>query len=151
MTDADKRKDNGAEDALDALFAAMRRDASEATPGLLARVLADAEDQQDRVAEQTRTAELRVANRQLTAHGSVVRQSAGRSSGLASVLAGLGGWGGLAGMLTATVTGVWIGLTGGLPTIANAAYWVTGDSAAAVELLPGSVDFTTALVPEEAE
>ncbi len=139
-----KCRDDRADDALDAVFAAMRRDAPDAQAGLLARVLADAEDQQDRMAEQARVSAARVAALRIGAGG-----PASSGGGARGIFAGLGGWGGLGGMLTATVAGVWIGLTGGLPTIANAAYWITGDSAAAVELLPGSADFTTALVPED--
>lgn len=146
MSDADRVRGDGADGALDAVFAAMRRDAPDAQAGLLARVLADAEDQQDRTAEQAQAAAVRVAA--LRQRGQVVPADR-RGAGFGPVLSGLGGWGGLGGMLTATVAGVWIGLTGGLPTIANAAYWITGDSAAAVELLPGSADFTTALVPED--
>ncbi len=144
MSDADRMQGDGADDALDAVFAAMRRDAPDAQAGLLARVLSDAEDQQDRMAEQARAAAARVAA--LRPPEGIASSSGG---GFGSVVSGLGGWGGLGGMLTATVAGVWIGLTGSLPTIANAASWIAGDSAAAVELLPGSTDFTTALVPED--
>ena len=61
MSDAEKMPGAGADAALDAVFAAMRRGAPDAQAGLLARVLADAEDQQDRSAEQARAAVARSA------------------------------------------------------------------------------------------
>lgn len=82
------------EDALlEALFAEARADQPDATPDLLARVLADAEGHQPQ----------------------------GRASAIASgeaqavpligrLLDAIGGWPSLAGLATATVAGLWIGL-----------------------------------------
>jgi hypothetical protein len=121
------------EAGLDALLAEMRMSAAEPSADLLARVLTDA----DVVAsEQERPAAVR-------------RAVPARRAGFMSAL---GGWGGLGGMLTATLAGVWIGFSGVAQAAGQAAglssVWTTGESAGVVELYPGTGDFQTLVGPE---
>ena len=78
---------------LESYFEAARRESVEASPVLLARVLADAEAEQ--------------AN--LAMSGATVAPD--RQSVFANLLAGIGGWPSVAGLATATVAGIWIGFS----------------------------------------
>ncbi|MGQ0565527.1 MAG: dihydroorotate dehydrogenase [Gemmobacter sp.] len=99
------------DDDLDDLFAAARADAARPSDGLMARVLADADALQPQ-----RRAPARPRFR------------------LSALIAALGGMGAMAGLATATVAGLWIGLA---PPAAvddlAAAFWVAGDS---LDLIP---------------
>ena len=76
---------------LDALFAAAARDAAqEVSPGLLARVLADAEAMQPEAAV-------------------LPTGQAPQRRGFGGIISALGGWPSLGGLAAATVAGVWIG------------------------------------------
>ena len=78
-------------DPLESFFEAARADAPQPSGALMARILADAD----------RESEARSAAARL------VEPSPGR---LRAVLAALGGWPVLAGLATATMAGVWIGV-----------------------------------------
>lgn len=77
---------------LDALFAAEKQDALEPSEDLMARILADATGVQEKMG--------------------VERVEPATSNGFWSALnSALGGWPTLAGLATATVAGVWIGVS----------------------------------------
>jgi len=108
------------EDSLDDLFAAARRAAPEPAPGLLARMMADAELAQ----EAAQAAALRRD----------VRPAPG---GLMTTLRGMfGGWGALGGMATATLAGVWIGFAGVDQLGQVTGFFGTTESLGTVSLLP---------------
>ncbi len=108
------------EDDLDDLFAAARSEPLPAPVGLMARVISDAE------------AELLVGDALGRAQPRVGRQA----SGLFTYLAGLfGGTGALAGMVTATVAGFWLGFAQPAPMSAMSAA-LTGTSAE-IDMMPG--------------
>ncbi len=90
--------DKHSERELDALLESLREDtAQDASPDLLARVLADAYEAQDGMAA-------------AMPEEPVVAVPAPRSRGLLrSLLDAIGGWPAVAGLATATVAGVWIG------------------------------------------
>ncbi len=88
MADKTQPKDDGLD--LQAFFDAAQGQGPEASPDLLARVLADAEDQ--------RAAPVAPARRP-------------RLPRLRALAAALGGWPAFAGLATAAVTGVWIGFS----------------------------------------
>ncbi|MEQ3626093.1 MAG: hypothetical protein ABNH26_09315 [Celeribacter sp.] len=93
-----------AEAELESLFAAARHsraDLEPATPDLLARILGDAEAEQDS----------REAERLRAATGASVgkTRSTGRWS-LTALLRGIGGWPAAASLAAATMAGVWIGV-----------------------------------------
>ncbi len=87
---------------LDALFDLARQDLPEPDPGLAARILADAAETMPRPAA--------VAHRDA------------RPGRLGAFLRVIGGWPSLAGMATAMVVGLWIGISGpdGLPLVDDA-------------------------------
>lgn len=121
---------DGSDAALDALFAEMRAAGPVPSEDLMARILGDAE------------AAMPGMRPAMTAPG-VARRPAG---GLRGLFAALGGWGGVGGLVSATVAGVWIGFadlgTGiGISSLTAA----SGTNAATtVELLPGADAFATA-------
>jgi hypothetical protein len=118
------------EAGLDALLAEMRVAAAEPSADLFARVLTDAET---------------VAGERVQAV--VPRAVPPRRSGF---LAAVGGWGGIGGMLTATLAGVWIGFSGIAQAAGLSSVWTTDQSAGVVDLYPGTSDFQT-LVASEGE
>ncbi len=108
------------EDDLEDLFAAARSEALPAPAGLLARVISDAE------------AELPGGDLPARAQPRTGR----RAFGLLSHLAGFfGGGGALAGMLTATIAGFWLGFAQPAPMSAMSAA-LTGTSAE-IDMMPG--------------
>lgn len=116
---------------LDRLFAEARSAVPEPGAALLARVLTDAEAVQD--------ARLRVSGRsqKRAAHRGVL----GRAVRAAVALAG--GWGGVGGLVAATVAGVWIGFglsagnTGG--ELLSGTFGATWGISSGTETQPGSV------------
>ena len=104
------------DDDLDDLFAAARAQDAPPSPALLARILADAASEQPRAPAPARLARPRFR--------------------LAALIAALGGGGALAGLATATVAGLWIGLA---PPAAvddfAATLWASGEGDS-VELIP---------------
>jgi hypothetical protein len=102
---------------LDDLFAAARADVPVPSPALMSRVLADADAAQPRPAP-------RVAAPVL------------RGAWFATLVAALGGAGAMAGLATATVAGLWIGLAQPAPVAAlTQSLWPAAE-ADIVELLP---------------
>lgn len=97
--DADPVGNDQAMTDLDAAFAALRAVPAAPPGGLVARVLADAEDVKNRTAAKRRHAE---------------RPARGLLAGLWSAV---GGWGGGAGLATATLAGLAIGF--GAPDVAS--------------------------------
>ena len=90
-------KDRSTDEALEAFFEALRDTTEEASPVLLARVLADAYEEQDAQAARA-------------AAGSVAKAPAApRRDRLRGLLDAIGGWPAAAGLATATLVGVWIG------------------------------------------
>jgi hypothetical protein len=118
-------------DGLEGFFAAARATAIDPSADFLARVLADAEAEAAQRAPQA--APLR------TAPAGAPRQGLWATLG-----AGLGGWGGIGGMATAAVAGVWIGVSGlgslgTVGTTLNGSLWSTATAAeqlGSVQLLP---------------
>jgi hypothetical protein len=92
-------KDTQHSDLLDAHFKALRDAAPEVDDALMARVLADADAVQAAAAAQERT----------------VPVTRSRGSAFVRLVSVFGGWPGLAGLATAGVAGVWIGVS--TPTI----------------------------------
>lgn len=88
---------------LDELFAAARSSAPEPSAQLLARISADAQAVQlDHTAPQTVPEPRRASG----------REAGGQAKGLwGQIIGALGGWTALAGLATATVAGVWIGIS----------------------------------------
>lgn len=99
------------EAALDALLAEARETPAALPDALTARMLADAE-----AAQNARAAPPAAAPR--------------RRGRLARAFAGIGGWPALAGFATATVAGVWIGLSPPAVVSDGAAYYASGGGAA---------------------
>ena len=101
------------DDMLDALFDAARKDPPEPAPDLMARVLGDA------------LAEQRPAPRPVPAP---------RVSILRELVRTLGGWPAMAGLMTATATGVWLGIS---PPVflqdTTGAYLGIGDAASLID------------------
>lgn len=123
---------DGSDADFEALFAEMRDLAVAPSARLMARVLADAEVEMPvkRVAP--------LVARPATA---VVQQS----GGLRGLFAALGGWGGVGGLVSATVAGVWIGFADigtslGVTSLMGAS---AVDVATTVELMPGADAFAT--------
>lgn len=96
--------------ALEALFAAARADASQPSASLVARVMADADTV---LMELAAPAASPVAARR-TSPAATKRAAPGfAASGFAARLfAGLGGWGGISGLVTASCAGLWLGMQG---------------------------------------
>lgn len=130
MGDTDKTHD-----PLEAFFKAARAVTPEPSPALLARVLADAD-----ATMQTR--------RQTDPH---VAARVRRSSGLGVLLAVLGGWRTVGGLVTATLAGLWIGFAGS-EQLSNVAVGYLGSGAVevlgTVDLLPGDEVFALAMGTE---
>lgn len=113
---------------LEAFFAAARRERAEPSAALMARILADAETE-------------------IAARGPAVRQperTRRRGGLIAAVVAAIGGWPAVAGMVTATVAGAWFGfaapdrintLAGGLLLTEGAA--ATATSYEIEDIVPG--------------
>lgn len=105
-------------DALEGVFAAARQTAPEPSAAFLMRVMAEAEAVQ--------------AARQAAA-----ARPAARGGRLAGLMALVGGWPALGGMVAAAATGLWIGFIGGERIDGfTAVYLGASDSASAVSLLP---------------
>ncbi|MBW6505840.1 MAG: dihydroorotate dehydrogenase [Rhodobacteraceae bacterium] len=122
---------------LDVLFAQACSEVPDLPPGLLARVLADAD------------AELAARSRAAPAPRPVLRLGI-----MAELLALLGGWRAVSGLATATVAGVWIGFSGlsGLPDAATALFGMAAtETLASVNLLPGDDVFALAMGLEAVE
>lgn len=106
------------DDDLDGLFAEARADSPAPSPALMARILADAAAVQPRPA------------------AAPPRRAVPRF-GLGAVLAALGGFGSLAGLASAAVAGLWIGLA---PPAAvddlAASLWPVDDVGDSIELFP---------------
>lgn len=100
------------EDQLEALFADARTTAPALPEDLAARMLADAEAEQAARAAPPAAA------------------PAPRPGWLARTFAGIGGWPALAGFATATVAGVWIGMSPPALVASEAAYYTSGGGAA---------------------
>ncbi len=116
------------EDDLDPLFAAARAEPPRLPAGLMARVIAGAE-------AEIQAAGIQAAGIQTTGPSALAATRA-QASGLWRGLAGLfGGAGALAGMLTATIAGFWIGFAGPAPLGAMSAA-LTG-SRAEIDMMPG--------------
>ena len=107
-------------DALEGVFAAARQTAPEPSAAFLMRVMAEAEAVQ--AARQAAPAAARPA---------------ARGSRLAGLMALVGGWPALGGMVAAAATGLWIGFIG-VERIDGftAVYLGASDSTSAVSLLP---------------
>ncbi|MGR3455111.1 hypothetical protein [Pseudooceanicola sp.] len=97
--------------ALDALLAEARDTPDHLPDALMARMLADAEAAQD-------------------ARAQAVAPAPQRRGRLARAFAGIGGWPALAGFATATVAGIWIGISPPAVVSDGAAYYVSGGGAA---------------------
>jgi hypothetical protein len=113
-------------------FAAARHAAPAPSDALIARILADAEAAMPRGAE-----------------GPVRPGPAPRRGGLLSWLGAFGGWGGVGGLATATLAGLWFGYAGlsdpsSLAASVSAALTGGGTAAETTDLLPGGE--TVALV-----
>lgn len=121
------------EDDLDPLFAAARAEPPRLPAGLMARVIAGAEAEIQAAGIQT--TEIQAA--EIQAKGpSALAATRAQASGLWRGLAGLfGGAGALAGMLTATIAGFWIGFADPAPLGAMSAA-LTGSSAE-IDMMPG--------------
>ena len=89
--------DKGMEQELEAFFQTLKDAPEEASPDLLARVLADAYEEQDALALQA-----------LPKTSDPVKSTPSRGL-FRSVLDAIGGWPALGGLATATVAGIWIG------------------------------------------
>lgn len=102
-----------AEAELDAMFAAARQnraDLDPATPDLLARILSDAEAEQDaRAAVRLSDSGVAPASARADTPATAASKAPGRWS-LAALLRGIGGWPAAAGLAAATMAGVWIGV-----------------------------------------
>ena len=64
-----------------------------------------------------------------------------RGGFLGGLLAALGGWGGIGGLATAAVAGVWIGFSSSVADSTVAGLLGSGDMVGTVELLPGADAF----------
>lgn len=115
-------------DGLDALLGAARDAVPMPSDALLARVLDDAE--------------------QVQAGFVPVRPASRRASFWAQISAALGGWQGMAGLATAGIAGLWLGISPpeALPVLDLAAYAMGTDSAL-VDVMPG-FDLETDLLGE---
>ncbi len=97
---------------LEDLFAEAQSQPAEPSPAFMARVLADADEEQAGFA----TAELANA-------------PAATGFSLRAVFATLGGWPALGGLVTATAVGIWLGTTSLTGVSDTAATYLYGDSA----------------------
>jgi len=124
---------------LEAFFTAARAETVDPSAALMARIVADAEAQ----------AEAREALRQMPA------PRAPRRGLIAAVIGGLGGWPAVAGMVTATVAGVWFGFAAPdqVNTLAGGLLWSdTAGSATSYDLediLPGGGTGYVSILEEE--
>ncbi len=133
MTMGDKDKTH---DPLEVFFGAARAATPEPSPALLARVLADADAAMQR-------------HRQTGPHAAVARVP--RRGGLAALLAVLGGWRTVGGLVTATLAGLWIGFAGSDRLSDVAAGYLGGGAVevlGTVDLLPGDDVFALAMGTE---
>ena len=103
------------DDQLEALFAEARAAAPDLPEGLAARMLADA----DAVQQGFAAAPLPQGP-----------DTAPRPGWFARAFAGIGGWPALAGFATATVAGVWIGMSPPALVASEAAYYTSGGGTA---------------------
>lgn len=113
------------EDDLDPMFAAARAASPHVPAGLMARVIADAEAEIQGLASQAAGSSVLAAPRARP-------QAFGLWSGLADLF---GGAGALAGMLTATVAGFWIGFADPAPLGAMSAALI--GASAEIDMMPG--------------
>lgn len=112
-----------APEALEGLFAELRSDVVEPTPDFMARILADAMEMQPE------------------AKGLPVAQPERRGM-VSSVLSMFGGWPAMAGLMTAAVTGIWIGAA--TPDVVNDTFagLFGSDIGSALFETSGGFDFT---------
>ncbi|MFD0978314.1 hypothetical protein [Tropicimonas aquimaris] len=94
-TEQDKSRELDAE--LEAFFQSAREIGGKPSPALLSRVLADAYAEQD------------AATASETIPGAVAVPDTPRRGLLAGLFQGVGGWPAIAGLVTATAAGIWIG------------------------------------------
>lgn len=130
-----KTEDRMIDDAgLEAFFAAARAEAPAPSEGLMARIVADAEAE--------------IAARAAATARPVRRPRPGL---LAVALGALGGWPAVAGMVTATVAGVWFGFAAPdeVNALAGGLLWSDATSGAASyeleDILPGGTGFAAIL------
>ena len=112
------------DDDLDTLFAAARAEVAQPPAALVARVIADA--------EATLVAKTAPQAAPSPATSPATRSGGARWSGLAALF---GGSGALAGMVTATVAGFWIGFA--QPVQLDAMSAVLTGTAAEIDMMPG--------------
>jgi hypothetical protein len=122
MTETDKRRDGGVgggpDDLLEAAFGAARAEAARPAPAdLLARIEDDALRLQPRAAAPIR---------------GLAPTSGGLAAAVGRLLSPIGGWPAFGGLVTATVTGLWLGVS---PPAAVAAQGGWLGSNAAIETL----------------
>lgn len=131
---------NRTEEELETLFAVARREVPDLPPGLLARVLADAD------------AEL-AARSQPRVPAAPARRGSALGAMLAELVLVIGGWRAISGLATATVAGVWIGFAGVGSLSLTAADLLGGgtETLGSVNLLPGDDVFALALGTEDAQ
>ncbi|WP_372840692.1 hypothetical protein [Phaeovulum sp.] len=120
------------DEMLEALFDEARFEAFELPPGLLARVLADADAE---LAARTAPPPRATAARGISGFGAVLKELFGA----------IGGWPAVSGLASATVAGVWIGFAGVGGLALTTADLLGGDETLAVmNLLPGDDVFALA-------
>lgn len=110
-------------DNLDVFFDAARRQAADPSPDLMQRVLDDALAEQQRMAAQA---------------APQARPGRPARGWLRQLLSAIGGWPAVAGLATASVTGLWIGVNppAAVSTTAEA-YLNSGADTYLVDLMPG--------------
>ena len=111
-------EDNKEFEALDVHFEAARAHAAAPSEALLARVLADAE-----------------AVRPVPTAAAPSAKGRGMAGAMRDAIRAIGGWPAAAGLVAATLVGVWIGVS--LPA-GISAYLAGGDMAYIVDLAPGA-------------
>ena len=115
------------EEALEQLFVVARAAAPQPSVALMARILADAETEMPGAAS-------------LATGRSVSPEAGGR---IAAILSTIGGWGGLGGLVTAAMAGLWIGASGLADPLAMTSD-LLGTTPLSVELIPNSDGFDVA-------
>lgn len=118
---------------LEAFFVAARVQAPDPGPDLMSRVLAD-------------------AHAEIAARSAPARPAPRRRGMVEALLAALGGWPAVAGMVTATLASVWFGFAAPdqVNTLAGGLLWTDATTDAATgytldDLLPGSTGFDSIL------
>lgn len=123
---------NQTDEMLEKLFETARCEVVDLPPGLLARVLADAD------------AEL-AARTAPPLRAAPTRRTSGFMIVLGELLAAIGGWRAVSGLASATVAGVWIGFAGvGNLSLTTVDLLSGGETLAVLNLLPGDDVFALA-------